>query len=199
MKKIMTVLIMLTLLTTAVTQAQKGTISTEEGIFIKNYLNITADNLLATLEKVEADEWNKRPEKGGWTIAECTEHIILAEAALWQQIQAALAQEADNTLSTKEIDGWLLAKVTDRGVKVQTPLNPKGNGKTKTEMVSEYKASRKKILGLLKDTNLPLRNHFGRSPYGAADAYQLFIIIAGHSMRHDLQINEILAAIGSES
>ncbi|MBV6646544.1 MAG: DinB family protein, partial [Cyclobacteriaceae bacterium] len=177
--------------------AQKGKISQSERAFIQNYLKITQEELVETLAKVGDDIWNKRPADGGWTVAECMEHIITAEGAIFMQLTKSLEAEANNELSTKAQDGWLLAKIADRGVKVNTPLPPAGNGKSKSEMLAEFESSRSNIAEFLEDKSLQLRNHFGRSPYGPADAYQLLIVIAGHSMRHTSQIVEILSELES--
>lgn len=191
MKRFNYVLIFMMLISTTL-MAQKGRISNEEKAFIQNFLDVTEANLISTVEELDDEKWNYRPAQGGWTTAECMEHVILAEKAVFQQVKSALENAADNSKNLKQQDGWLLAKISDRGVKVTTPLNPKGANMSKSEMIEELQSSRKEIKEFLNQKNLPLRNHFGRSPYGPADAYQLFIVIAAHSMRHNAQINEVL-------
>ncbi len=171
---------------------QKGKISNDERTFILDYLKITEDNLLETLINTSEEQWNYKPANGGWSVAQCMEHIIIAENAVFQQLKTAMAAEADHSLNTKHEDGWLLAKVSDRGVKVNTPLPPASKTIDRNEMMVALKDSRKTIRNYLEDKSLPLRTHFGKSPYGPADGYQLLIVIAAHSMRHHAQILEVL-------
>ena len=172
--------------------SQSGKISKEEREFITNFMTTTHDQLLATLENVDDRQWEANPITGGWSVAYCMEHIILAENAVFGQVKKALAEPANKNQSTKAIDGWLLGKVTDRGVKVETPLPPKANGKSKAEMIAEFQASRKVIADFIQNDKSALRNHFGKSPYGPADAYQLLIVISAHTMRHTNQMIEVL-------
>ncbi len=175
-------------------QAQSGKISPEEKEFLVNFLKVTQDDLLTTISKVDAQQWTERPEDGGWSVADCMEHVIMAEQAVFGQVKEALASTADNEQNTKHLDAWLIGKITDRGVKVQTPLPPQENGKSKQEMIDELKASRENIIAFVEEDH-EMRNHFGRSPYGPADAYQLLLVIAAHSMRHTAQVTEVLNEI----
>lgn len=77
-------------------------------------------------------------------------------------------------------------------MKVKTLLPPPVETKTKslTELRKEFVASRADIRSFLKQPDLPFHSHYGRSPYGRTDCYQLFLVIAGHGMRHRHQILE---------
>ena len=173
--------------------AQEGTISTDEQKFLFDYLELTESNLLETVSMVDEESWLYKPKSGGWSLAECMDHIILAEAAVFEQLKEALQSEANAGLNTRNQDGWLISKISDRGVKVVTPLPPQGLFKSKDEMINAFARSRQQIRDFLADGQLPLRSHFGNSPYGPADAYQLALVIAAHSLRHHAQILEVLA------
>jgi len=175
------------------TMAQKGTISEDERRFLTDYLTLTQANLIQTLQQIDDKAWTYRPADGGWTVEECMHHILLAEKAVFNQVKAAMQAEAEPGVSTREKDAWLLSKIADRGVKVKTPLPMQLEGSTKAQMAAGLKKSRTEILDYLQQKDLALRAHFGRSPYGKADAYQLMLVIAGHSMRHHNQMLEVLA------
>ena len=172
-------------------------ISMEEKIFLTNYLQQTQSDLTETIYSLSDQEWAYRPEDGGWTIKECLEHIIQTEVLVFEQIKKALKEPADPAQSTKQLDAWLIAKVSDRGVKVKTPLPQKPSQKTKADLLSEFEKSRPNIAQFLEKDKMPLRAHFGKSPYGPADAYQLFLVISAHTMRHHHQIIEILNEVRS--
>lgn len=174
--------------------AQSGKISKEERAFLINYLQTTQTELLTAVNEISKSEWLAKPADGGWSPAECMAHILMAEQAVFKQVKKALANAA-GTDDLKARDGWLLSKITDRGNKVKTPLPLVMKNSSKSEMLIAFKASRKSIYDFLANKKLPLRQHYGRSPYGKVDAYQLFIVIAGHSMRHTNQILEGLALV----
>ncbi|MBX2874569.1 MAG: DinB family protein [Saprospiraceae bacterium] len=174
--------------------AQSGKVSKEERSFLLDYLEVTQQDLLKTLNDLNETEWLSTPANDGWSPAECMEHIVQAEKAVFMQVKKALNEPAGtDDLSAR--DGWLMCKITDRGNKVNTPLPPSGKELSKTKLIEAFNASRTEIFAFLEDKKLPLRTHYGKSPYGKADAYQLLLVIAGHSMRHTNQILETIALL----
>lgn len=173
---------------------QSGKISKEERAFLVNYLKVTQADLIAIVNNLSEAEWLAQAADGGWSPAACMEHIVQAEKAVFMQVKKALESPAgEEDLSLR--DGWLLSKITDRGNKVQTPLPPSGKESSKAKLLEAFEASRREIYSFLEDKKLPLRNHYGKSPYGKADAYQLLIVLAGHGMRHTNQILETVAMV----
>ncbi|NRB46440.1 MAG: DinB family protein [Saprospiraceae bacterium] len=174
--------------------AQSGKISREDRSFLVDFLTVTQQDLLQTISDLSETEWLTKPSDGGWSPAECMEHIVEAEKAVFKQVKKALdGPSGTDDLSAR--DGWLMCKVVDRGTKVKTPLPPSSAAPSKVKLVEAFKASRKEIFRFLADKKLPLRTHYGKSPYGKADAYQLLLVIAGHSMRHTNQILETVAIV----
>ena len=176
--------------------AQTGTISAEEHKFITDYLKRSEADLSKLISSMDERLWSKKPSLEVWSPAECMEHVLLAESGLMKQIKTALNETADDD-DLRSNDAWLISKISDRGVKVKTPLEPQEGSISQKEALNKLKASRKEILDFLQDESLELRTHYGSSPYGKADVYQLFIVIAAHSMRHTAQMQEILTALKS--
>lgn len=174
--------------------AQSGKISKEERVFLINYLQTTQAELVTTVSEMSESDWQAKPAEGGWSPAECMAHILMAEQAVFKQVKKALASPAGKE-DLKARDGWLLSKITDRGTKVKTPLPLVMNNSSKSEMLTAFNTSRKSIYDFLANKKLPLRQHYGRSPYGKVDAYQLLVVIAGHGMRHTNQMLEGLAVV----
>lgn len=173
---------------------QAGKISKGEYTFLVNYMKVTQADLIKTVQDLSDVEWHAQPADGGWSPAMCLEHIVQAEKAVLAQVKKALAGPAgEEDLSLR--DGWLLSKITDRGNKVKTPLPLSGKVSSKTKLLAEFEASRAAIYAFLADKKLPLRNHYGKSPYGRADAYQLLLVLAGHGMRHTNQILETVSLL----
>ncbi|WP_299460665.1 DinB family protein [uncultured Microscilla sp.] len=173
--------------------SHKGTINTNEKAFLQNFLNVTETDLIKTILSIDKAIWNKQTNKDTWSMGQCMTHIIQAEKAILGQIKKTLKAPADNSTNLRHKDAWLISKIADRGRKVKTPLNNAPKALTQEESIAQLKQSRKTIKAFLANEDLPLRNHFGRSPYGKADAYQLFLVIVTHSMRHHAQMMEVMA------
>ncbi|MEM8969807.1 MAG: DinB family protein [Bacteroidota bacterium] len=171
--------------------SQDGTVSEFERTFLIDYLERTQSDMLELVTSLDEKTWSTKPSDGGWSVGEIVEHITSAENAVFGSIQEALAAPAQD-MNLRKNDAWLLSKVNDRGVKVSTPLPTQESNKSKEEVLKEYKNTRAETLKFLSNDELPLRNHFGKALYGSADAYQLFLIIGGHNMRHTAQITETL-------
>ncbi len=193
------VIVLLVMISGSVAHGQKGTINETELEFVKNYLTVSLESTTKTLDGVDNELWNYTPKSGGWSVGECMEHIMLAENALFKQIQGALSKEADNKKDLTYQDGYVITKTVDRGKKVKTPLEPQTVSMSKAEYVKWLKKSRKAITSFIEKPGLELRNHFGPSPFGEVDAYQLVLIIAGHGMRHTAQMNEVIEEFNTRS
>lgn len=94
----------------------------------------------------------------------------------------------------KITDEQLITGITDRSQKAQAPkpVQPTGKYTDVESAIQDFKAQREEILAYLETVSVEeLRNHIGDTPVGAADAYQSFLFIAGHTARHTLQIEEV--------
>ena len=174
--------------------SQNGKISEDERLFLYNNWKVTTDLMNETINSISDEEWNRSAPDGGWTVAECFEHIILAMPRQIEGIQKSLAKETGEFKDLRAKDGFLLSKITDRGVKVKTPLEPKNGNMSKNEILEAYNNAGQDFLKILNDKKAQLRNHYGNSPYGEVDVYQLLIFIPGHVMRHLSQVKEILVS-----
>lgn len=177
--------------------AQSKKISDAERQFLEGNYYTTTELLENLLEDLNESQWSRRPANGGWSIQETMEHIVLAMPAQIKGLEKALATESDEFKELRQRDGWLLSKITDRGVKVKTPLEPQGSEMTKAEMLETYRAHGTRFLKILRNKKTEFRSHYGKSPYGEVDAYQLMIFIPGHVQRHLSQMEEILRDLES--
>ena len=191
------VLFILIGMTTHLLPGQQKKISEAEIQFLEGNYQTTTDLLEQLLEGLSDAQWRQRPANGGWSIQETMEHVILAMPAQLRGLEKALSTEASEFKDLRQRDGWLLAKIADRGVKVQTPLEPSGNNRSREELLEEYKIQGERFLEILRNKKTEFRNHYGNSPYGEVDAYQLMIFIPGHVQRHLSQMEEILRELKS--
>lgn len=167
-------------------------ISESEYTFLTNYLEITRDQIVQTLDTISDEILLYEPMDGGWSVKECMEHILLAEEGLFSEFQKVLQNDPSDE-STRHLDAWLIAKVNNRGTKVVTPLPMIESNMDREKFVEEIERSRSRILDYIRHYDqIEFRNHFGKSPYGPADAYQLLLVAAAHSMRHHDQMLEVI-------
>ncbi|XOV94356.1 MAG: DinB family protein [Bacteroidota bacterium] len=176
----------------------QGTIDQTERSFITSYLQVTFEETKKILESTDDNLWNYQPKDEGWTIGECMEHIVLAEKAVFMQVKAALKGEADQEKSLKRRDGLVISYAVDRGKKVITPLPPESVSMDQMGYLEAFRLSRQEIMSFLANESLELRSHFGKSPFGEVDAYQLILIIAAHGQRHTAQMKEIIGEYSGE-
>lgn len=173
----------------------QGVINNSERVLLQNFLNITETGLIKTIQETPQKLWIQKPSAGQWSMSQCLTHILQAEKGLFMQIKKLLQQPANPALDLRDKDAWLISKIADRGVRVKTPLNNAPEPTKQEEGIVLLKKSRQAIKAFLENKDLPLRNHFGRSPYGKADTYQLLLVIATHSIRHHAQMQEVLKAL----
>jgi len=174
------------------------TISTKERKFLVDYLKDTKTALVKSLKGLSEGQLNFKAAPDRWSIKECVQHIALAEAGLWSMTEAALKQPANpqKRSEIKVTDAALTTMVTDRSRKAQAPevLQPqKGEAKTAEQALDNFKEKRNSLIKYVKTSTDDMRNHVAQTMMGSMDAYQLMLLIAAHSKRHTLQIEEVKA------
>ena len=187
--------LILCLVITASFSAHSQTMSDSERLFIVDYLERTQYDLLQSLDSVDEKSWYQVPADGGWSIAQIVEHIVMAEQAVFNGAAEALKQSPEELMDLRANDAWLLSKINDRGRKVTSPLVPSGEMKSKETLIRRFKEVRANTLNYVQTTQDKVRAHYGTSPYGPADVYQLLMVIGGHNMRHNAQVLETLEEI----
>src|ERR1019366_1577814 len=65
---------------------------------VRLLLQTSEKEFLDAVEKLTDEQWNFKPApvngRERWSIAECAQHIVLAEGAIFSQVQAAMAAPA---------------------------------------------------------------------------------------------------------
>ena len=145
-------------------------------------------------------QWNFKAAPDRWSIAECAEHIALAEGFIFGNIQngimkAPLTPEKRSATAGK--DDKIVAMLQDRSHKATAPepIDPTKKRMTAEESVKLFLESRAKSEDFIKTTQEDLRDRMydGPGPIGSLDAYQWVLFMSGHTRRHTLQILEVKA------
>lgn len=146
-------------------------------------------------------QWNFKAAPDRWSIAECAEHIALAEEFIFgvvtkQVMSTPVTPEKRDAVKGK--DELILKMLQDRSHKATAPepIDPAKHHLSADESVKQFLASRAHTIEYMKTTKDDLRDHFFDHPvpaFGTLDAYQWIMFISGHSRRHTLQILEVKA------
>jgi hypothetical protein len=166
----------------------------EKGV---EYLEQTRDGVVAAVSGLSDAQWHFKAGPDRWSIAECLEHIALAEDLLYMNVTQNVMKAGPGAPDRDyaKIDGMVLAMIPDRSHKAQAPpqLVPTGRW-TPEETLKHFLASREKTIEFMKDTP-DLRAHVAElPPLGQLDAYEWLLFIGAHSKRHTEQIDEVKAS-----
>lgn len=193
----------------ATTQAQPGAmadaaprpLSAEERAAAVALLTQTRADILQSVRDLSAAQLAYRTAPERWSIAECLEHIALAEAGIFQMQQGAMQAPVDpaRRAEIKVTDAQVVQILTNRRGKAQSPeiLKPTGRFPSSEAALQFFSAQRDKTLGYVRAVTDDLRVHYWQHPAtGLIDAYQTLLLLAAHSERHRLQMEEVKASPG---
>jgi DinB superfamily len=144
-------------------------------------------------------DFKAAPEK--WSIRQCMEHIALSEGFLGQMLEGIMKSPAnpEKRSEIKITDEQIPVMLLDRTKKAQAPepIQPKGSFKSADEAVQQFTTARDKHIEYMKTTQDDMRNHCMPHPaFGMMDTYQWMLLVAAHTKRHTLQIEEVKASPG---
>jgi uncharacterized damage-inducible protein DinB len=201
MKKLLLPVLLLTVLTSTAIKLAPGTLSPDERKFAIDYYIKTRDKLLADVKGLSQNQLNWKADTSRWSVYQCTEHIALSERLFWQWIQMTELQPAapDKRSEDKVTADELIARMTDRSHKFQAPemLRPGSQFSGEEAALQAFVLRRDSTIEYIKATQDDLKNHFVSHPlFGTVDLYQVLILLAAHSARHTLQLEEVMASPG---
>jgi DinB superfamily len=184
----------------ALAVAGDGAMTSSEREYLLGQLETSKSNMLASIAGLSDAQWKFKPAPNVWSVAECAEHIILAEDYIFGGAQQVLKTPAvpRPARSNAEFDRGLVAGVLDRSKKATAPepIVPSGKFATPADAAREFTARRDKTIEYVKTTADELRVHVADGPAGPMDSYQFLLLLAAHSGRHTLQIQEVQANPG---
>jgi hypothetical protein len=182
----------------ALAVAGDGAMTSAERSYLLDQLEISKKNMLASIEGLTDAQWKFKPAPNVWSVAECAEHLVLAEGYIFGAAQQFLKTPAvpRPANSNTEYDKMFVAGVQDRSHKFTAPepITPGGaKFATPADAARAFTEARDKTIAYVKTTDDELRVHVGDGPAGKIDDYQFLLLLASHSMRHTAQIKEVQA------
>lgn len=186
--------------------AQEKPLTEAERAFLVSHLERTQSVFDAAVKGVSDAQSKFKEGPDRWSILEIAEHIAATEDFLFGYATGTVLKSPTNpelqartAEQIKAADEGILGAVVDRSKKAQAPepAKPAGRYATLAEATSAVHEKRAKVIEYAKTTQDGLRAHGAAGPGGqVADAYQYILILAAHTERHVLQMNEVKAAAG---
>lgn len=142
-------------------------------------------------------QWNFKPSPDRWSVGECAAHIIAAEDYFRQNVAAALKDPPLPAAEQSEArDAVIVKMIRDRSQRFQAPagLEPTGKVVPKAESIAAFEATRARTLEYVKTTKDALREHGTGAAPNIMTAYQLILMLSGHTERHTAQLIEVKAS-----
>ena len=194
-------LLFITVITIFGLKPLEKTLTPQEREFATQFMVKTRDTLLMDVKGLTPAQLNFKVDSTRWSVAQCVEHIALAEAALTMAYQQGLASPADPAKrdSIKYTDQQIIGFLTDRSRKFQAPemLRPVGTFSSFQASLDSFVARRNRNIEFIKTTQADLRDHLVTLPgVGIVDDYQVILFMVAHSKRHTLQLEEVKASPG---
>ena len=176
--------------------------TTEERTKVLHWLDESRQEFLASIDGVSEEQWKWKPAPERWSVGETAEHIVLAEAMLFENVKNAMSSPANPAWEeqTKGKTEFIVQVMAPRLGKAQAPepIVPR-NGLTQSQVRDRFEQQRAEIVKFASDTNLALKEHTVVHPFpifGTLNAYQWLIYVPLHTERHDKQIAEVKATAG---
>lgn len=174
-----------------------GALSAAERSKLVDYLTYSRQLLENETSKLTAQQWTYKPVAGRWSVADCVEHLALAEEVIRGVLDRALKAPAvppADAQTVAERDHIILRLATDRSQKFNAPEKLRPAGLSPQEAMKKFLDSRALTLEFARTTQEDLRGHAADHPlFKNADVYQWLLLAASHVERHVNQIRELKA------
>src|SRR5688500_3526944 len=142
---------------------------------------------LAAVADVQTEaQWNYKPAPDRWSVAECAAHIIAAEDYFRQSVAAAMKNPSSGSPPSGPADADIARMIRDRSQRFQAPagLEPEGRVAPKAQAIAAFEAARGSTLEYVRTTTDALREHSTGAAPNTMSAYQLMLMLSGHTERH---------------
>lgn len=165
-------------------------------------LKASMAKLTAAIQGLDSTQLHAKPNAKNWSIAECLEHMALAERQ-FPAIVAAEVQKPSQPQLRKRLrftDEDIRPRMTSRRWKANSPeiFKPSGQFASATVAYQAIIEQRNATIVYVNSTTNDLRNHFWRHPLtGQIDLYQTLLLMSAHMERHTEQIENIKRALAA--
>jgi hypothetical protein len=179
--------------------AQDAKMSPGERSELIERLQHTETELMQLVAGVTDAQWAFKPAPERWSIGEVVEHIVLAEAMMFDLAVRSLDRPLDPkweaTLTKTET---LRRALPNRSRRVDAPAAIKPQqAMSRADVMARYAEQRKRAVAYARDSDRPVKAHTAPNPFfGDLNAHQWLLYIPLHNERHNQQIAEVKTAPG---
>ena len=184
---------------TPVRNAKPGPLTDRERATLVTDLEASRERFLQSIAGLTEAQWNFKPAPERWSIAQVAEHLTLVDQGLVGMVKGPLLGTPEVApLAGDSVEQGLKAFYLDRSKKFPSPEGfvPTGRFANRAALLAAYNGARGQTLEHVKTTMDPIRWHRLEHPLGMLDGYQWLTILAPHSDRHLMQIEEVKKAPG---
>lgn len=151
--------------------------------------------LWAAMGNVTGTQWIWRPDAEVWSIGEIAEHLVLVERGILRRLRLAPSEGIEKTVGKEQI----LRHLTNRTRRIPAPARvlPSGRYANSAACLADLSVARAETLAWAQDPGTDLQQHVMRHlAFGELHGLQWLQLLAGHTMRHVLQMRELMALAG---
>ncbi len=156
------------------------------------HLEMTESWLVSEINGLSTAQLKYRATPESWSVMDVVEHLAVAEAQYWDQLQKS-AKQFPATSKPEATDAGIMWYGIDRTRRDKTgeARVPTGRWPDVKDSLAEFRKQRATMLQYARTTEDDLRAR--RLIDGNMDVYQWFLMISSHSQRHILQVRELKA------
>ena len=177
---------------------KKSVLTLQDRADLVSLLQASQASTLELIRDLPAEDWQRSPAEGQWSVGQVVEHLIRAEAALMANVKALAAQDSEQSHSKPVLPlDELVALGADRSQKFTAPeaIQPTGN-LGYDEAVTKFLQGRANSIQYVLESAEPLRGATSMTPIGQElDGYGWLGLLGAHNLRHNRQIAEVLEAL----
>lgn len=180
-----------------------NTLSAEERTFLVKTLNASLQKFENAIIGLSNEDLNFKATSKKWSVAECIEHVTLAERRFPQIVQEEMIKPSmpEYRKKIRIKDEKIRPKMLSRVWRARSPeiFKPIGQFASTEEALHTFRMQRQNTISYVQTTQDDLRHHFWRHPLtGTIDLYQTLLLMSAHLERHTEQIEDIKKVLGAQ-
>lgn len=172
-----------------------------EFVELNKMMDDAQDMLLGLITGLTDEQWNFKQNDERWSVAECTEHIVRSQRALFDAAKQAMAAPENPEWAEKT------ATKNDFIRRVMPNRNPGGAGGaqapqeirptehwSRQHAIEEFYKIHGEVRAYIETMDREIKNHTFEHPFpvfGTLNAYDWLIYVPLHTVRHSKQIIEV--------
>ena len=161
-----------------------------------DYLDVTRKSLVQEITSLTDDEFNGKPGKEMWSIAQVCHHLVLVEKSTAKVIDWGVKESLSANSERRKVD-----LILDRTKKIQAPkiVEPDEQPFAVQQMIDLLNDSRKRLMSVLhtiENKSILVEKSVNHPAFGELPLDQWVDMIPLHEQRHIEQIKEIKAILG---